>query len=79
MFIPSYVVDSFQSSKRAMTRHLIKDKIILNVCEKFIDAQTDFAQVIIKNNLEVSKYAIDCYLNTWFPNPKRDKDVQNNF
>jgi len=74
MFTPSYVIDSFQSCKTAMTRNLINDKVIVKICERFINAQTDFAQVIIQNNLEVSKYSIDCYLNTWFPKPKRDKD-----
>lgn len=61
-------VDAFQGTKRAFTNAIIVDKVLNRAANDFINAQTTFAKMMIKNSVEIAKYFVDTNSHQFFPN-----------
>ena len=59
MFTPDFYIDLFQSSKRQLTNQVYKDDTLNKACNAFIDAQTAFAKMMVKNYIDVSAHSAD--------------------
>ena len=59
MFTLDFYIDSFQSTKRALTNQIFTDPKLNKAANKFIDAQTQFAKMLVQNSIELSKYTVD--------------------
>lgn len=49
----------FQSAKKSMTNKIIKDPELNEMAHKYIDAQTQFANMLLDNTERMMKYAFD--------------------
>lgn len=49
----------FQSAKKSMTDKIIKDPELNEMAHKYIDAQTQFANMLFDNTECIMKYAFD--------------------
>ena len=67
MFTPDFYIDLFQSSKRQLTNQVYKDDTLNKACNAFIDAQTAFAKMMVKNYIDVSAYSADAMSKVFFP------------
>jgi hypothetical protein len=67
MFTPDFYIDVFQSSKRQLTNQVYKDDTLNKACNSFIDAQTAFAKMMVKNYIDVSAYSADAMSKVFFP------------
>jgi hypothetical protein len=59
MFTPEFYIDSFQATKKAITNQVFTDPKLNKAAQKFIDAQTQFAKVLVQNSIDMSKYIVD--------------------
>ena len=50
-----------------MTDQVIVDPILNKAAHNFIDAQRDFAKMLINNHYIISKYSMDSMTGFWFP------------
>ena len=53
------LVNYFQSAKKSMTDKVIKDPELNAMAHKFIDAQTQFATMLLDNTENMMKYNFD--------------------
>lgn len=67
MFTPEFYIDLFQSSKRQLANQIVKDDTLNKACNSFIDAQTAFAKMMVKNYVDVSTYSVDAISKVFFP------------
>jgi hypothetical protein len=67
MFTPDFYIDLFQSSKRQLTNQVYKDDTLNKACNSFIDAQTAFAKMMVKNYIDLSAYSADAMSKVFFP------------
>ena len=67
MFTPEFYIDLFQSSKRQFTNQVYKDDTLNKACNAFIDAQTAFAKMMVKNYIDLSAHSADTMTNVFFP------------
>jgi hypothetical protein len=74
MFTPDFYIDLFQSSKRQLTNQVYKDDTLNKACNSFIDAQTAFAKMMVKNYIDVSTYSVDAISKVMFP--KKEETVK---
>lgn len=49
----------FQSAKKSMTNKIIKDPELNEMAHKYIDAQTQFANMLLDNTERMMKYTFD--------------------
>jgi hypothetical protein len=74
MFTPDFYIDLFQSSKRQLTNQVYKDDTLNKACNSFIDAQTAFAKMMVKNYIDLSAYSADSISKVLFP--KQEETVK---
>ncbi len=74
MFTPEFYIDLFQSSKRQLTNQVYKDDTLNKACNAFIDAQTAFAKMMVKNYIDVSAHSADAISKVFFP--KKEETVK---
>ena len=67
MFTPEFYIDLFQSSKRQLTNQVYKDDTLNKACNAFIDAQTAFAKMMVKNYIDLSAHSADTMTSVFFP------------
>ena len=67
MFTPDFYIDLFQSSKRQLTNQVYKDDTLNKACNAFIDAQTAFAKMMVKNYIDLSAHSADKMTDVFFP------------
>jgi hypothetical protein len=67
MFTPDFYIDLFQSSKRQLTNQVYKDETLNKACNAFIDAQTAFAKMMVKNYIDLSAHSADAMGKVIFP------------
>lgn len=53
------VMNYFQSAKKSMTDKIIKDPELNEMAHKYIDAQTQFANMLLDNAECMMKYSFD--------------------
>jgi hypothetical protein len=59
MFTPEFFIDTIQSTKRGVFKQIIKDPDLQRIADRYLDAQTEFANMMIKNSIDVAKYSFD--------------------
>ena len=60
-------VEVFQQTKKQLTDKIITDTELNKAAHNYIDAQTAFAKMLVKNTQTVLKYATDSNTSFWFP------------
>jgi len=70
MFTPEFYIDSFQSLKHSFTNKVITDPILNKAANAFIDAQTDWAKMVVLNTTNIAKYMADQQTEVLFPTKK---------
>ena len=72
MFMDLFI-DSFQSGKKILTNEIYKDEKINKICHNFIDAQTAFAKMLVRNTIDISAYNVEAVNNFFYPKKKSAK------
>ena len=67
MFTPEFFIDTFQSTKKAVTNAVFQDKTLNKAAHAYIDAQTAFAKVLVSNTIEMTRYSVDSVSSVLFP------------
>jgi hypothetical protein len=57
MFTPQFFIDSIQSTKRGVFKQIIKDPELQRVADRYIDAQTEFANMLVTNTIAMARYS----------------------
>jgi len=52
-------INYFQSAKKSMTNRVIQDSELNSMAHKYIDAQTQFATMLLDNSEGMMKYTFD--------------------
>ena len=75
MFTPDFYIDNFQSTKKLITNQVFTDPKLNKAAHKFIDAQTQFAKMLVQNTIDMSKYSVDGFSDLF--NPTKAKAAKN--
>lgn len=67
MFTPDFFIDSFQSTKKVVFNQIIADKTLQKAAAEYVDAQSQFAKMLVHNTISVAKYSADAITKCWFP------------
>ena len=60
MFSPKFYIEQFQHTKKLVGDQMFKDQPELKeAAEKYLDAQTQFAEMVVDNSIAMMKYGID--------------------
>ena len=60
MFSPKFYIDQFQHTKKIVGDQMFKDQPELkDVADKWVDAQTQFANMVVDNTITMMKYYVD--------------------
>jgi hypothetical protein len=59
MFTPQFFIDTIQSTKRGVVKQIIKDPELQRVADRYIDAQTDFANMLVTNTIAMARYSFE--------------------
>jgi hypothetical protein len=59
MFTPQFFIETIQSTKRGVFKQIIKDPEIQRVADRYIDAQTEFANMLVTNTIAVARYSFE--------------------
>lgn len=60
MFSPKFYIDQFQNTKKLVTDQVYKNQPELKeAADRWVDAQTQFAQMLFDNTITVLKYSAD--------------------
>ena len=67
MFTPSFFINTIQDTKRIVTNKVFTDPTLNKAANDYITAQTAFANMLVNNAIEVSKYSIESVSKVLFP------------
>jgi hypothetical protein len=67
MFSPIFYIESFQNTKKIVTDQVFKDTALNKAAHAYIDAQTQFAKMVVNNTIDMAKYSVDSISNVLFP------------
>ena len=67
MFTLEFYIDNFQSTKKLITNQVFTDPKLNKAAHKFIDAQTQFAKMLVQNTIDMSKYSVDGFSEFLYP------------
>lgn len=67
MFTPDFFIDAFQTTKKVVFNQVISDKTLQRAAGEYVDAQTQFAKMIVHNTISVAKYSWETVSKCWFP------------
>lgn len=70
MFNPEFFIDSFQGAKKSVTDKVFKDQVLNKAAHAYIDAQTAFAKMMVRNTIDVAKHSVDSISKVLFPQNK---------
>ena len=59
MFTPQFFIDTIQSTKKGVFKQIIRDPELQRVADRYIDAQTDFANMLVSNTLAMAQYSFE--------------------
>ena len=66
MFTPDFFIDTFQSTKKTVFNQIVADKTLQKAAAEYVDAQTQFAKMMVHNTISVAKYSVDAITKCWF-------------
>jgi hypothetical protein len=66
-FTVEFFIDTFQNVKRDLTNKVITDKTLNQAANNYINAQTQFAKMMVHNTIDITKYQVDATCKMWFP------------
>ncbi len=67
MFTPHFFIESFQSTKKLVTDQVFKDPALNKAAHAYIDAQTQFAKMVVNNTIDMTKYSVESVSKVLFP------------
>ena len=59
MFTPEFFIDTLQATKKSVFNRIIQDEELRAVADRYLDAQTEFAKMIVRNTIDLAKYSVD--------------------
>lgn len=59
MFTPESIIDTFQGTKKSLTNAVFQDKTLNKAAHDYIDSQTAFAKMLVRNTVEVTRYSVE--------------------
>jgi len=60
MFSPKFYIEQFQHTKKLVGDQMFKDQPELKeAAERYLDAQTQYAEMIVDNSIAMMKYTVD--------------------
>jgi hypothetical protein len=59
MFSPEFFIDTIQSAKRSVFNRVIQDENLQRVANRYLEAQTEFAKMLVLNAIDLAKYSLD--------------------
>lgn len=59
MFTPIAFIDTIQGMKRTAANQLIKDTTLNQSAHAFIDAQTEFAKMLVTNTMTMVNHSVE--------------------
>jgi hypothetical protein len=59
MFTPEFFIDTIQSTKQSVFHRIIQDEQLRAVADRYIQAQTDFAKMLVRNSIDLAKYSAE--------------------
>jgi len=78
LFGPDTVIDTVQNMKRMVVNQFITDEVIRSAAHNYIDSQTEFARMLVKNTFDLAANSLS-QCGTMFPQFKVSKvDAANN-
>ena len=78
LFGPDTVIDAVQNMKRMVVNQFITDEVIRTAAHNYIDSQTEFARMLVKNTFDLAANTLG-QCGTMFPQFKVSKvDAANN-
>jgi hypothetical protein len=70
MFSPEFFIDAIQHTKQSVFNRIIQDEDLQRVADRYIQAQTDFAKMMVRNAIDLAKYSLDQF------GPKKEQASQ---
>ena len=67
MFTPDFFIDAFQSTKKVVFNQVVADKTLQKAATEYVDAQTQFAKMVVHNTISMAKYSVDAITSCWTP------------
>jgi hypothetical protein len=67
MLTPDFFIDAFQSTKKIVFNQVVADKTLQKAATEYVDAQTQFAKIVVHNAISVAKYSVDTITSCWYP------------
>jgi hypothetical protein len=71
MFTIHFFIDSIQSAKRAVAEQVFSDPTLKKAANSYIDAQTQFAKMLVNNTTDMAKYSMDNITKCWYPSKEQ--------
>jgi len=59
MFSPEFFIDTIQTAKMSVFNRIVTDPELQRVAERYINTQTDFAKMLVRNTIDLAKYSLD--------------------
>lgn len=66
-FTPEQSIYSFQSIKRNWFDRVCGDPVLRQAGHLYLDKQTDFALMLVRNSIDLGSHSVDCFTKIWFP------------
>jgi hypothetical protein len=59
MFTPQFFIDTIQNTKRGVFKTIVRDPELQRVADRYLDAQTEFANMLVTNTIAVARYSFE--------------------
>jgi hypothetical protein len=59
MFTPHFFIDTFQSTKKSVFKTIVQDPELQRVADRYVDAQTEFAKMLVTNTIDIAKFSFE--------------------
>ncbi len=66
-FSPESYIDAFQKTKQDVFERIVLDPVLRQAGQQFLDKQSEFAKMLVRNTIMVSKHSHECITKVWFP------------
>ena len=66
MFTPQFFIETIQNTKRGVFNQIVKDPEIQRVANRYLEAQTEFANMLVNNAIDMARYTFDHASACWF-------------
>jgi hypothetical protein len=59
MFTPEFFIDTIQTTKKSVFNRIVQDPELQRVAERYVNTQTEFAKMLVRNAIDLAKYSLD--------------------